>query len=120
MTVAAGLRRRVVRVEQHDGTKNSAGHPDYVNDAYWRTVNGLSSLTVSLEAVSGGEVIRGRQMEATANALVRCLSTPRTRQILPKMRLVYGDRKLYVRSVLDLTGRGEDLNIQVGETADGT
>ena len=113
MTQRAGLRRFVVRVEKHDGTRTADGVPTLTNDSDWDTV--IAGLSCSIEAVTGGEVIRGRQMEATATHLVQVLSTPRTRAIQPNWRLVWGTRKLNILSNLDAMGRQEDLALQARE-----
>lgn len=112
MTLAAGKRKHRIRIERHDGTLVN-GEPTYNVVADWDTL--FDGLPAAYQDVTGGEMIRGRQMEAHTVGLFQVLSTPRTRQIRPKMRVVMGQRTLNIVSVLDLAGDQEDLAIQVAE-----
>ncbi len=112
-----GMRRHIVKVEQHDGTVTN-GEPDYTTDANWDAYEGLREVPASYQGVSGGEVVRGVQMESTATGLLRILSTPRTQKIKPKMRIRLGTRKLNILSVLDREGIERELFVQVKELGD--
>lgn len=113
-----GARRVVVRVEQHDGTLLN-GQPTYDTSADWDVVSTMDMVPATYEGVSGGERIRGLQIEATTDGLVTMHSTPRTRTIKPRMRLILENRTLHITSVVD-KGRGvhRTLYLQVREQAD--
>ncbi len=115
MTIAqAGARHRIVSVEKHDGTITN-GRPTYEVDADWDVIQNLRQVPVFYQGVTGGEVVRGVQVEATATALIRMLSSPRSRQIEPRMRIRLDGRKLNVISVIDREGRQRELFVQVKE-----
>ena len=118
MTIAsAGMRRHVVTVEEHDGT-SSGGAPTWTTEADWDSLKALFTVPAAYQGVSGGEFVRGFQVEAEATGLVRMASTPRTRRIKPKMRLRRNGRKLNILSVTDRDGEQRELWIQVREEAD--
>lgn len=114
---SAGARRRIISVEQHDGTVTN-GEPTYETDGDWDVVNTLSSVPASYMGVSGGETIRGIQIEAGATGLFRILSTTRTRAIKPRMRIQMDSRKMNILSVIDKEGDQRELFITVKELAD--
>ena len=118
MSVAtAGSRRRVISVEQHDGTVTD-GEPTYETDDDWDVLNTLENVPAMYRGVSGGEVIRGMQIEANATGLFRILSTTRTRAIKPRMRIRMDSRKMNILSVIDKDGDQRELWITVKELAD--
>lgn len=118
MTIAAaGMRRRIISVEKHDGTVTD-GEPTYETDADWDSLNALYRVPASYQGVTGGEVIRGLQMEANTTGLFRVLSTPRTRDIKPRMRIRMDGRKMNIVSVVDRDGDSRELFIQVRELGD--
>lgn len=110
--LTAGRRRCRIRVERHNG-KLEAGEVTYHRDEDWESL--MEDLPAAYQQVSGGEVIRGRQMKAHTTGLIQILSTPRTRQIDATMRIVLAGRKLDIVSVLDLDGTQQDLSIQVSD-----
>lgn len=118
MTIApAGTRWRIITVERHDGTIAN-GEPTYETEADWDSLKALYKVPAAYQGVSGGEVVRGLQMEANATGLFRVLSTPRTRSIKPRMRILMDERKMNIISVVDRDGANRELYIQVQELAD--
>ena len=99
----AGARRRVITVEQHDGTL-TGGQPSYATAGDWDSVKAMLNVPVNYMGVTGGEVVRGLQMEANTTGLIRILSTPRTRSIKPRMRFVMDSRTLNIVSITDREG----------------
>lgn len=58
-----GNRRHAARIEKHDGTQESDhGHPSYTTPGDWDTV--VESWPCEVLTTSGGELIRGRQVQA--------------------------------------------------------
>lgn len=117
MISAAGTRRTVITVEEHDGTITN-GEPTYQTEGDWDSLKALFTVPASYQGVSGGEIIRGLQIEAGATGLIRIASTPRTRKIKPRMRIRIGDRTLNIISVIDKDGDQRELYVQVKELAD--
>ena len=110
--IASGQRRHLARIEQHDGTTVD-GQPTYHDDAHWSTF--IRALPISFQGVVGGEVIRGQQMTAEAKALVQCLSTPRTRRINTRMRMVINDKIYHIATITPRYEWRDELSIQVKE-----
>lgn len=118
MTIArAGQRRRLIAVQQHDGTITN-GQPTYETAGDWDPVNGLTEVPAYYQGVSGGEILRGMQMQADATGLFRILSTTRTRDIRPRMRIVMDSRTYNILSVIDRDGIQREMWIQTKELAD--
>lgn len=111
MTAPAGQRRHRIDVQQHNGTVVE-GEPTYGREEDWDT---LFSTLASYRGVSGGQVVRGLEMEALTTGLLEVPQSARTRQIRAQMRLLLGDRTLNVVSCLDPDGMGRDLLIQTTE-----
>lgn len=102
----AGTLRHQVRLET----------PTYRRDAANQKVeSGTDVVTVaaSVRHVSGGETVRGRQMEANATELV----TIRWRQgVTNQTRVVYAGRTLSVIDIAeDTAGRHRELALQCAE-----
>lgn len=115
MTVArAGKRDYIVTVQEHNGTM-SHGEPTYERDEDWKTI--ITELPATYRGVTGGEVVRGRQMDPETSSVLEVLYTPRTKLINSRMRLLLGDRVLNIVSVLDVDGMKRELMIQTKETA---
>lgn len=112
MTARAGNRRYQITVEEHDGTVRN-GEPQY-EDEHWRK---LCQPYATYRGVSGGEVVRGRQIEADATGLLEILYTPTTKQINPQMRIRLEGRTLNIVSAIDPDGRKRELMVQVKEQA---
>jgi len=117
MVVQAGARRTLIAVQEHDGTL-IAGQPSYNVSGDWDTVTSMATVPAKYRGVTGGEVIRGFQVEANATGLFSILSTTRTRAIKPRMRIVMDSRNMNVLSVVDREGEQRELWIQVKEQAD--
>lgn len=117
MISPSGMRRRIVAIEQHDGTITN-GEPTYLTDGDWDALQGMHKLPAAYMGVGGGEVIRGLQIEATATGVFRIPSTPRTRKIKPRMRVVMDGRKMNILSVVDKDGDQRELYLMVQELAD--
>ena len=113
MTAPAGKRRHRIDVQQHNGNVVD-GEATYGRDEDWNTI--LEGVNASYRGVSGGEVIRGLQMEGLTTGVLEVLQTERTRQINQKMRLLLnGERILNIVSCLDPDGMRRDLVIQTTE-----
>jgi head-tail adaptor len=112
VTAPAGRRRHVVDVQQHNG-QTIAGEPTYGRDEDWETI--MACVPATYRGVTGGESVRGRQMEPHTTGLLEILSTERTRKINSQMRLLFQGRKLNIVSVLDPDGMQRDLWIQTSE-----
>lgn len=117
MTRAAGSRRMVVRVEQHNGNEIN-GELTYQNDSDWKVY--IRELPVSYKGVDpgtyGGEQLTGKQIQSIVTAIVETPTSPLTRGIKPTMRMVTTDgRKMNVVNVFDGGGSNTDLTIQVKE-----
>jgi SPP1 family predicted phage head-tail adaptor len=113
----AGARRRTITVQEHDGTLLN-GQPTYNVAADWDTLSDLATVPAAYTGVSGGEVIRGLQIEANATGLFKILSTTRTRTIKPIMRIQMDGRNMNILSITDMDGDQRELWIQVKEQAD--
>lgn len=112
MIAAAGKRRHRITIESHNGNRVE-GEPTYRTDADWKPL--MEGVPASYQDVTGGETVRGFQMEAETNGLLTILSTPRSRAIKSKMRVKMGSRVLNIVNVLDLAGDELELAIQVSE-----
>lgn len=112
MNRGAGSRQYIVNVEAHNG-KTDNGQPTLERDGDWTTV--IPQLPVSYKEVSGGETVRGRQMEANTTALIETVWSPATASITSGMRLRLNGRKLNVVNALDLDGTRRVVTIQVEE-----
>lgn len=114
MILAAGKRRHRITIETHNGNRVE-GEPTYRVDSDWNKL--MEGVPASYQDVTGGERVRGFQMEAETNGLLMILSTPRTRSLKSKMRVKMGTRVLNIVSVLDLAGDERELAIQVSEAS---
>lgn len=112
--MTAGTRSAIATFQEHNGNK-AENEPTYSRDADW--LDRLPECPVSFREVTGGETIRGRQMEAHTVALLTVPYSPTTRGIHQKMRVLINGRKLNIVSVLDLEGKRRELAIQVAEAA---
>jgi len=92
--VRAGKLRHRIDIEQAAETGDGSPNPEY------------SSLVTGLPAevmeTTGGETIRGRQVEANIRAVIEIRYRS---DITPDMRVKYGSRYLNIVSVVDPTGR---------------
>jgi hypothetical protein len=113
MALGAGGMRWVAELQKHSGRLDN-GEPTYSVERDWQPV--LRHLPVEWKEVSGGEVVRGRQMEANTTSLLRTHWSPETRAIEPKKyRLKIGSRILNVVSAIDPTGSNREILIQTSE-----
>lgn len=110
----AGQRRHRIAVQKHNGNVVD-GEPTYNRESDWKSFMGLVGLPAAYRDVTGGETVRGRQMEAHTNGLIEVLATPATRAIKPLMRVRMNGRTLYVVSNLDTVGDDRERMIQVSE-----
>lgn len=87
------------RVTIESATTASTGEP---NPSY----SALATVAAEVIETTGGEWIRGRQVEAGVNALV----TIRWRDdVTPRMRVKYGTRYLNIESAIDPTGYRSEM-----------
>lgn len=100
----AGRLRQRVTIEQPTTPTNGETNPSYSTF--------VANVASEVIETSGGEYIRGRQVEAGVKALV----TIRYRDgVIPTMRVKYGSRYLYIMSVVDPTGYKAELLLSCGE-----
>lgn len=116
MTLKAGYRIFIARVEYHNGNLLN-GEPTYNIKEDWITY--IDKMPVRYRGVSpgqiGGEMNRGQQIEAIVTGMIEVLATPRTRGILPTMRFIIDSRVLNITNIYDPGGMMTDLSIQVKE-----
>lgn len=113
MALGAGGMRWVAELQKHSGRLDN-GEPTYSVESDWKPA--IRQLPVEWKEVTGGEVVRGRQMESTTTSLLRTHWSPETRAIEPKKyRLKIGSRVLYVVSSIDPTGSNLEILIQTSE-----
>lgn len=112
MTVRAGAMRDLVQVQEHSGNVEH-GEPTFGRDEDWKPF--VEKLWVEYREVSGGETIRGRQMELETTALLTTHYTPLTSKINKAMRIKYGERTLNIVAVMDMEGKKRELTIQTAE-----
>ena len=87
------------RVAIESATTEATGEP---NPSY----STLATVAAEVIETTGGEWIRGRQVEAGINALV----TIRWRDdVTPRMRVKYGTRYLNIESAIDPTGYRSEM-----------
>lgn len=102
-----------VTIQAPTNTRDADGQPI----PSWAAITDGTDVPAEVLQVSGGERIRGRQMEAEATVLV----TIRYRaSVTPQCRIVHGSRELYIVRIDENRGRREWLEIQCGEVAVGT
>ena len=112
MLVAGELNNRVDIEEDTGATFDGAGQPV----ESWGALAAGSAVPAEVMAVGGGEMIRGRQVAATARWLV--IVRHRT-DITAQMRLDFGGNKLYImRPPYDPDGRRDELRLECAEEAD--
>lgn len=103
----------VPELQEHSG-RLVEGEPTYGVDADWKTI--IRELPCRWQEVSGGENVRGRQMEATTTSLLTCRWSPETRAIKSKnYRLKIGSRILNIVSAVDRKGNCREIEIQASE-----
>lgn len=116
MNRGAGNRSYVADVLMHNGRMDN-NQPTLERDEDWEAV--IPNLPVSYKGVSGGETVRGRQMEANTTGLMEAAWSPAVAAVTPRMRLrgcgLLGGRKFEIVNALDLEGTRRVVTIQVEE-----
>lgn len=112
MLDAGKLRHRVV-VQKYVGQADEYGDIGRQEDKNWRNV---CIVWAAVDPISGREYYAAEQAQSEVSHKVRM----RYRGgIKPGMRLLLGERKLYIRSVIDWEERHESLLLMVQEVNDG-
>lgn len=99
----------LVQVQQHN-KKFEHGEQTLDREEDWEPF--IEKLWVEFREVSGGETIRGRQMEPNTTALLTTHYTPETAKITQTMRIKFGERILNIVNTMDIEGRKRELTIQ--------
>lgn len=106
-----GNLRQVVRIERATLANDAAGQPIET----WSAIAGGAAVPAEVLAVSGGETVRGSQMEAGVSTLV----TMQWRgDVTTAMRIVHDGRALNVVRAVDPDGRRRSLVCQCAEVAE--
>lgn len=112
MLDAGKLRHRVV-VQRYVGEADDYGDIRWQDDRNWRNV---FPVWAAVDPISGKEFYAAEQAQSDVSHKVRM----RYRGgIKPGMRLLLGERKLYIRSVIDWEERHESLLLMVQEVNGG-
>lgn len=74
------------------------------------------TLWTAITPTGGTELFRGRQLEASVTHLITMRRSSLSARILPTWRLRYGDRLFYLRSVINVGERGQEIECQAIET----
>lgn len=112
MLDAGKLRHRVV-VQRYVGQADEYGDIGRQEDKNWRNV---CIVWAAVDPISGREYYAAEQAQSEVSHKVRM----RYRGgIKPGMRLLLGERKLYIRSVIDWEERHENLLLMVQEVNGG-
>lgn len=103
----AGLLRQRITIQTPTATLDAAGQPIRT----WATF-GTANLPAKAEPVSGGEVIRGRQVSAETQWMftVRYLAG-----VTAQMRVIWGSRTLGIVKAEDPYGEQHELRIECRE-----
>jgi len=103
--LAAGELRQRIKIEEPTESQGNAGQVTRT----WDTLSGASSLPARVEAVSGGESLRGRQVSAET----RLVLTVRYRSdITTTMRVVYAGGTYGIIRASDPYGDQIELRIE--------
>lgn len=105
----AGRRIHVITIEQHDGSLDDANQPTYDNADDWDDV--IVGLPVELLSVSGGETVRGQQMEANTThlAIADYFSSEGVTEL---MRFTYESETYHITNVRDPKGTRRERFMQ--------
>lgn len=112
MLDAGKLRHRVV-VQRYAGQADDYGDMERQEDKNWRTV---CILWAAVDPISGKEFYAAEQAQSEVTHKVR---TRYRGGIRPGMRLLLGQRRLYIRSVIDWEERHESLLLMAQEVNGG-
>lgn len=112
MLDAGKLRHRVV-VQRYAGQTDDYGDMGRQEDKNWRTV---CILWAAVDPISGKEFYAAEQAQSEVTHKVR---TRYRGGIRPGMRLLLGQRRLYIRSVIDWEERHESLLLMAQEVNGG-
>lgn len=108
----AGKLRQVVRIERATLANDAAGQPVEVGPP--KAIAGGAAVPAEVLAVSGGETVRGSQMEAGVTTLV----TMQWRgDVTTADRIIHDGRALNVVRAVDPDGRRRSLVCQCSEVA---
>lgn len=107
-SISAGLNRRI-DIQENTPSPDANGQPV----ASWSDV--YSRLPAEVMGVGGGESLRGDQVEAIVDSIIR-IRYPRTTTLpAPEMRVLLNGRTLNVVRVLDKTGDRRELFLMCKE-----
>lgn len=106
------LRHRVTLQRCSTGVDASGQPLNREDDTNWSTVANFKRIPADVIDPNGREALRGQQVDATRNTLVRLRYVA---GIEAHMRFVYGDRKLYIKTALDPDGLRRELVCTCGE-----
>ncbi len=104
-------RRHWLTFQQHDGTVTN-GVPTYHVDGDWDTVSNVGTVAVEKKGVTGGEVVRGIQMDATTTHLL-IGDYWSLKNVTPNMRATGCGDTFNVIRAYDPDGMGESFHVQV-------
>ena len=104
--VIAGRKRHRITIQQATSTPDAAGQPIRA----WTTF--LADYPVALDQVSGGEVVRGRQVSQETQVV---FTGRYYAGVSSQMRVVYGSRTLGIVRAVDTYGDRRELRIECKE-----
>jgi head-tail adaptor len=105
-----GQMRHKITIQSFTETIGDDGHVS----KSWSTL--MANVPCSYEQVSGGEIRRGRQIEATATALFTLRYVP---SVNPKCRISFGGNTYGIVRVNAIDGQTRYLEIQAAVDANG-
>ena len=103
-----GDRNHVATIQRHNGTKDDHGQPTYTTDEDWDTV--VSAWFCELLGVKGGEMLRGRQVNAFASYVLYG-NWNEVAEVLQSDRILINGQTLGILDVTDVTGRQMEMVI---------
>ncbi len=104
--------REFVTFQRDNGTQD--GNGQYIPN--WQNITNASNVPCSVEHVTGGEVRRGRQMQATATLLLRCVHPFGAFTLTTADSVSYDSRRLNIVDVYDPDETNRELHIQCKES----
>lgn len=104
----AGRKRNRITIQQATSTLDAAGQPIRT----WTTY--LADYPVAIDQVTGGEVLRGRQVSAETQIV---FAGRWYEGVTTQMRVIYGSRTLGIVRACDPYGDRRELRIECREAA---
>lgn len=109
----AGALRHRVALQKYDGGTDDYGDLLRQDDSHWQT---MATVWAAVDPVSGREYYAAEQAQSEVTHKVRL----RYRAgVTPGMRVLLGQRRLYIRSVIDWGERHESLLLMAQEVNNG-